>query len=378
MIVLHVLPSASLDRGGPSRSVPQLCDALRSVGVDARLAAGGPSEQVDIPLRHIPIRGELLTPTSARQLHQAIQRSALVEIHSFWNLTTTLAAQLARVAGRPYVLTPRGMLTPHCTHNSRLLKVAAHALYDNRTIRAAAGFHFMTEDERRDSLFIPGALRDNSVVAGNGVPAPPATELGWEGLPDLGGAPFLLSLGRLDPIKRLDLQIEAIHALPLAPKPRLVIAGPDFGIKGRLQSLVRQRSLQSVVHFVGPVNGEARFQLLKAASAVLITSEYDCCPVVSREALSVGAALVAVKGAGVDDLAKRGAAILADPTPGALAKALTELLTQPSRSLRLREQAQEAARDLAWEPTARALAAYYASVVANHARNHARDGGRGR
>lgn len=69
-----------------------------------------------------------------------------------------------------------------------------------------------------------------------------------------GGAPIIGSIGRLDPIKRFDVMIEAfsllLKAWPGSAAPHLVIAGggPE---DARLQQLVAERNLADRIHLLG-------------------------------------------------------------------------------------------------------------------------------
>src|SRR5687767_12011143 len=250
--VLHVIPSIAPDHGGPSRSVPHLVKALRQEGIDAVLAAAGGNDEADLPLKHLPVPGEILTPESKTLLAEEISRADLVEIHSVWNGTSSTAAALCRRAGVPYILTPRGMLDPECVANRAMSKRLYNFLVDDTNIRNASGFHFLSPDERDRAVTGRTLSEAEIAVSPNGaMQAPEDIPVGVlrELFPQIHGRRVMLHLGRLDPIKRVELQIRALAKMPDTQRPVLLLVGPDYGERQRLERIAREEGVESSVVF---------------------------------------------------------------------------------------------------------------------------------
>jgi glycosyltransferase involved in cell wall biosynthesis len=360
--VLHVLPSVEQDRGGPARSVTQLVAALKNAGIDARIAARGAP---DVALRHFPIPGEIPDGASFKALAAAIASSDVVEIHSMWNGTVSSAAALCRHYRVPYILTPRGMLDPICLQKRRVGKVIYGRSFDRRTVTGAAGFHFLSHDELERAILPPAAAHGRRIVSPNGVAPPPALRGGYlrRVLPPIGNRRVLLHLGRIDAIKGIDLQISALAKIPESQRPVLVLVGPEFGQGDALRRHADRLGVSDWVVWGAPQYGPERYELLAEADLVALTSVYDCNPVAIAEALSVGAAVVATTGCGLDALGREGIVCVVPRTSSAYAGAVQRLLADDKTRQALRGAGREYAQDLSWSKVAEPLIELYERVV---------------
>lgn len=367
MRVLHVIPSIAPDHGGPSRSVPLLVEALKHQGIDVRLAAAGTNGGNNLSLSHLQIPGEVLTADSKRRLAKAVSESDLVEIHSWWNGTSSSAAAACRRAGVPYVLTPRGMLDPACVSNHSMSKWVYRRLIDKVNLAKASGFHFLTRDERDRAVTGRSLSEFQIAVSPNGaMPLPQNAPAGLlhTRFPELKGRRVLLHLGRLDPIKGIDFQIRALALLREEERPTLLLIGPDFGDEQRLRKTAREEHVEPWVIFGGPVYGEERFALLREADLVVLTSLYDCNPVVATETFMMGGAMLATEGCGLSNLAIDGAVKVVPYNLEEFANAMRVLLADSEALVSLRSCAQEYARTLAWPNVVTPLVKLYERLVA--------------
>ena len=368
MRVLHVIPSIAPTVGGPSRSVPRLVETLREQGIDALLAAGGTND-CDLPLDHLRFPGEVLSRGSKQKLAKAIESADVVEIHSLWNGTSSIAASLCQRRGIPYILTPRGMLDPKCLSNHSLLKNLYRFLVVEANIRNASGFHFLSEEERdraRLGREIPTwriAVSPNGAIKAPEVPTGVLRKL----FPQVNGRKVMLHLGRLDRIKRIEIQIRALAKIPADSRPTLLLVGPDYGDAHRLRRIVHEQHLESFVVFGGSVFGIERFGLLAEADLVLLTSIYDCNPVVATEALMMGGAVLATEGCGLSTVAEAGAVKVVLNSLDDFAAAARSLLVDHEAISNLRRQAKEYAHTtLAWKNVVHSLVQLYERLITEH------------
>jgi hypothetical protein len=114
--------------GGPPRSVFDLCRAERDAGADVRVITttangngelGGPivarGEYDGIPVRYCERawpRSIFYAPSLGPSVAAALRDADILHLHGLWNAAIWAAAAAAREQRRPYVLSPRGMLTP--------------------------------------------------------------------------------------------------------------------------------------------------------------------------------------------------------------------------------------------------------------------------
>jgi len=171
----------------------------------------------------------------------------------------------------------------------------------------------------------------------------------------------VLFIGRLVPIKGLDLLIEAV-----ADRPgwQLVVAG-EGPSRGELERRARARGVAA--SFRGAVGPAERAELLTACDALALPSRrlaggrHEGLPLVLLEAMAAGLPVVAAAGGGVADVVTDGRTGLLVPPedPVALGRALVRLAGDPVLARRLTGEAGGVASERDW----RRLAPRYEALL---------------
>ncbi len=108
-------------------------------------------------------------------------------------------------------------------------------------------------------------------------------------------APILLSVGRVDPEKRLDFLIDAFAGLAdRIPQARLVFAG-DGSARKKLEAHAANTKVNERIHFLGMVNRVELPDLLHDATIFLSASTTEVHPISVIEAIASGLPLAAVQ-----------------------------------------------------------------------------------
>ena len=108
-------------------------------------------------------------------------------------------------------------------------------------------------------------------------------------------APILLSVGRVDPEKRLDFLIDAFACLAdRIPDAHLVFAG-DGSARKKLEAHAAGTKVNNRIHFLGMVNRVELPDLLHDATVFLSASTTEVHPISVIEAIASGLPLVAVQ-----------------------------------------------------------------------------------
>jgi len=115
-------------------------------------------------------------------------------------------------------------------------------------------------------------------------------------------APILLSVGRVDPEKRLDFLIDAfVRIADRVPEAHLVFAG-DGGSRKKLEEQAAATQVNDRIHFLGMVNRVDLPDLLHDATVFLSASITEVHPISVIEAIASGLPLVAVQDEAFDGM----------------------------------------------------------------------------
>ncbi|TFD34249.1 glycosyltransferase [Cryobacterium cryoconiti] len=180
---------------------------------------------------------------------------------------------------------------------------------------------------------------------------------------------YAVVAGRLQPLKGLDLAIEAIAAVPEAIRPELVIAGDasaDYdGYIDELRALAARHGIERSVRFVGPQSRVDLALLLSGARIVLVPSHSETYGLVALEAAASGVPVVAAAAGGLREAVLDGdtGVVVDSRDPQVWAGALTQILSNPAFARRLSLAARERAEHLDWPRSADGLVTVYRSLV---------------
>lgn len=206
----------------------------------------------------------------------------LLHLHGIWMYPSHAGARWAARTGRPYVISPHGMMDPWITGRGRWKKALARLGYERGSWRAASLFHALTEAEARDIAGETG--RTGSAVIPN--PAPPTTH-GDHPVP----GPHVVYIGRIHEKKNLQALaqgwIDAQRQGRLPPGAKLSVAGwGEQDEIDNLQSLLNETA--DSAQFLGPVFGAEKDALLASARYVILPSHSEGLPMAMLEAWSMG------------------------------------------------------------------------------------------
>ena len=143
---------------------------------------------------------------------------------------------------------------------------------------------------------------------------------------------ILVYVGRLDPLKGLDLLLEAMAGLKKLDRLRLVIVGGDGKDNQMHQSLIqktRDLGISEKCLFAGPVEQRNLPPYYHAADALVIPSRYESFGLVGLEALACGCPVVSTPVGAMADGLRDARAVRVAPyiTPQSLAQEIQSLLS---------------------------------------------------
>jgi glycosyltransferase involved in cell wall biosynthesis len=180
-------------------------------------------------------------------------------------------------------------------------------------------------------------------------------------------APLIVFLGRLHPIKRLDLLAAAFAEVRACHRTaRLVIAGPDDnGYRGRVEPLFAP--VRDAVHWTGELGEADKWALLADADALVMCSDSESFGLSVLEAMAAAVPVVATRTCPWEEVETAGCGFSVSHDAHALADALGRLLGEPARARAMGQKGRALARaKYSWDAIAGAMAAHYEDVVARN------------
>ncbi len=187
---------------------------------------------------------------------------------------------------------------------------------------------------------------------------------------DLGTGPVLLFVGRIQPLKGLDVAVRALAALARRDA-RLVVVGGASGAGGtaeigRVDKLIAELGVADQLRMVDPVPHRLLSTFYRAADVVLVPSRSESFGLVALEAAACGTPVVAAAVGGLLTLVEHGRTgfLVEGRNPEAFAAHTEEILRSPSLAEDLSRQAAQRARGYTWSTAAGRLRRVYDDLTA--------------
>lgn len=311
----------------------------------------------------LPVLGPAQVGYAPRLVETLLEaRLNCLHLHGIWMYPSRAGSAWARRTGKPYFISPHGMLDPWILARGRWKKALAKAGYERTGWKRAYAFHALTgreaadiaaETGRRDSVIVPNAAPDVS---------------GAEAV-DTRGQDYAY-LGRIHPKKNLGALVEAWEQLATAGDlpagASLTIAG--WGDRRDVAELeARLHDAPPGLRFVGPLFGEDKDRLLRGARALVMPSLGEGLPMVALEAWAAGTPLLMSEFCHLPEGFAAGAAIDCGTDAGTIAGTLREMtgLTPEAWTAMSRAATDLAAGPFSAETIARQWSSVYARAIAD-------------
>jgi D-inositol-3-phosphate glycosyltransferase len=186
----------------------------------------------------------------------------------------------------------------------------------------------------------------------------------------LDGSPMLLFVGRIQPLKGLDVAIGALAELGRRDAQLVVVGGPSGPDGEREQAkallLADELGVADRIRWIDPQPHHLLASYYRAADVCVVPSRSESFGLVALEAAACGIPVVAAAVGGLRTLVEDGETgfLVEDRQPDVFARAVHELLTDPARTWAMGEAAAARARGYTWSTTAARLRRLYADLTA--------------
>ena len=183
------------------------------------------------------------------------------------------------------------------------------------------------------------------------------------------GGPLLLFVGRIQPLKGVDVAVRTLAALE-DRSAQLMIVGGASGREGpadlaRIEALIEDLGLVERVSFVPPQPHHALSTYYRAADVVLMPSRSESFGLVALEAAACGVPVVAAAVGGLRTLIDDGVTgyLIESRDPAAYASAVTRIISDPVHGAALGAAGAVAAGRYPWSGLATRLERLYRQLV---------------
>ena len=389
MRVLHVIPSVSPKRGGPSLAVLAMVRALRARGVDAEIATTTddgegvldvPVEQLTeregVPVRYFDrwspplraVREFAYSRPLADWLARFIRDYDLLHVHAIFSYPSTRAMATARRYGVPYLNRPLGQLCEWSLRQRSFKKRAYLRLVERANLDGAAAIHYTTEQEQQEARSL--GFHAPCFVAPHGIDLPELLPDARVRLRQRLGLPaearIVLFLSRVHPKKGLELLIPALAQLR-EELLHFVLVGdadtPDY--EAEVERMLAAAKLTGRTKRVPFATAEWKQILLQGAYLFALTSHSENFGIAVVEAFAAQLPVVVTPGVALADQVRRHQ--LGEVTPmevPGIAAALRSQLAQAARRVEVGRAARQLVEaEYAWPAVAARISAEYERIL---------------
>ena len=399
VISYHTSPLAQPgvgDGGGMNVYVRELVSSLAHVGIDCTVYTRATSDQVPAVVEvepnhrvvHIPAGDHSLTKEElidhvdefADKVMDHIRAEGGVDVvHANYWLSAIAGHKIKHALDVPLVTTFHTLARVKAQGGDH---ESAHREQEEiKVIGCTDAICVSCTEEQRQFLSLYGQPTGMVEIVAPGVEHAfftPGSQHGARHALGLSNDPLLLFVGRIQPLKGIEMAIRALKVLhdtnPHLCKTRLMIVGGASGAEGdvevaRINALIDELKLRERILMVPPQEHYALSTYYRAADAVLVPSRSESFGLVALEAAACGIPVVASAVGGLLTLVEHGKTgfLVPDRDPNLYASHIAHILNDKQFAAEMGTAAAVRARRYTWSFAAARLRRVYADL-ANRAR----------
>ena len=293
------VPSIGKAYGGPARTVTGLFRHLQRLEMGRFELWCGRS--VDMVALENSAPRELSLQELLSCGRREISRGSILHDNGLWTPWNVIAQAMALSKGAHLIISPRGMMEPWAMRNQLVKKHLAWWTYQ-RALVSRASLLIATAQEELEAIRSLG-VRVPVAIIPNGIDLP--LEKVARPTQDQRRRTVLF-LSRIHPKKGLEMAIDAWAKLRPTGWNFRIIGPGDATYISSVERKVQELGLGQEVTIESPLDGEAKFDALRAADVFLLPTYSENFGVVVAEALAVGTPVITTQGAPWRQLEQRG------------------------------------------------------------------------
>jgi glycosyltransferase involved in cell wall biosynthesis len=383
MKILHIIPSISKKRGGPSTAIMSMVKALREEGVDAAILTTEDNKTYreehmtlgrwfwlnDIPILMFPILNSesqilneyLISPQLSWWLLQNIDKFDAIHVHSIFSYSSTTSMLIARLKRIPYMVRTIGQLNKWSLTQSRLKKMLMLLLIEKSNLLKSFAIHVTSRTEMEDLKLV--CNHENILCLELGVTVAkirsPLNHLKYQKI-------RFVFLSRIHPKKQLDKLLEAFSILYNTYNKtswHLFIAGDgDCEYICSLKKLADEYGINDFIQWMGHLDEGEKVSLLRTCDWFVLPSISENFGLSVVEALANGLPVIISPEVGISDIIVENKVGLVTSASFTLVEALG--ISLQGAPMEMREAALKLVQErFSWEQIAKKLILFYTNQI---------------
>ena len=289
------------------------------------------------PIHCLSSRFGMYCPSAAKEARKIIKKFDVVYVINWYYHLGMVFAKISHELKIPLIVGPMASLEDVARSTKKRQKLLADRMYTNDMLKNSNGFHCVGNQEK-ESLVKLGVNPNKIQVIDNAIMVDDKknikkTEIFKKIDLSQNKDPFLITIGRIDPKKGLELLLLTFSKL-LKKYKNLILVIVGTGNKQYVKTikhLVDELNIQDSVKFTGYVTEAEKIELLSSARLFVTTSQSDIHTTTAIEALAIGKPVVITKNSDFPEIDDYQAGITVESTRESIFNAISELLDNKTK-----------------------------------------------
>jgi len=289
------------------------------------------------PIHCLSSRFGMYCPSAAKEARKIIKKFDVVYVINWYYHLGMVFAKISHELKIPLIVGPMASLEDVARSTKKRQKLLADRMYTNNMLKNSNGFHCVGNQEKESLVKLgvnPNKIQviDNSIMV-DGKKNIKKTEIFKKIDLSQNKDPFLITIGRIDPKKNLELLLLTFSKL-LKKYKNLILVIVGTGNKQYVKTikhLVNELNIQDSVKFTGYVTEAEKIELLSSARLFVATSQSDVHTTTAIEALAIGKPVVITKNNDFPEIDDYQAGITVESTHESIFNAISELLDNETK-----------------------------------------------
>ena len=289
------------------------------------------------PIHCLSSRFGMYCPSAAKEARKIIKKFDVVYVINWYYHLGMVFAKISHELKIPLIVGPMASLEDVARSTKKRQKLLADRMYTNDMLKNSNGFHCVGNQEK-ESLVKLGVNPNKIQVIDNAIMVDDKknikkTEIFKKIDLSQNKDPFLITIGRIDPKKGLELLLLTFSKL-LKKYKNLILVIVGTGNKQYVKTikhLVNELDIQDFVKFTGYVTEAEKIELLSSARLFVTTSQSDIHTTTAIEALAIGKPVVITKNSDFPEIDDYQAGITVESTHESIFNAISELLDNETK-----------------------------------------------